>query len=117
MNKKNFDKMMITFSKVYEKGLTSDILKIYFDLFKEIPDNQVDYITRECIRRCHFFPRPADVFDHYDDSFSERKEITKKSKEEWKRGRKGAKRSRQDFERIMEMGPINEKKKKKKENK
>lgn len=111
MDKKNFDKMMITFSKVYEKGLATDVLEIYFGLFKEIPDNQADYITRECLKRCHFFPRPADVFDHYDDSYSERKEIRKVSKEEKEKSIQRIGKSRKDFERIMKEKSINEGKK------
>jgi hypothetical protein len=63
MNKVNFDKMMRKFAKIFEKGLEPDVLKIYLDLFEEIPDNQVDYITRECLKKCHYFPRPADIFD------------------------------------------------------
>ncbi|GAG84758.1 unnamed protein product [marine sediment metagenome] len=38
MDKKKFNEMMNVFIKVYEKGLTTDVLKIYFELFKEIPD-------------------------------------------------------------------------------
>jgi len=102
MDKKKFNEMMNVFIKVYEKGLTTDVLKIYFELFKEIPDNQVDYITQECLKRCHFFPRPADVFDYYNDSFSERKEIRKMSKEERRKGLRGIKKSRKDFEKIVE---------------
>ena len=102
MDKKKFNKMMNVFIKVYEKGLATDVLEIYFDLFKEIPDAQVDYITQECLKRCHFFPRPADVFDYYDDSFSERREIRKMSKEEREKSIRGIRRSRQDFERIVE---------------
>jgi len=102
MDKKKFNEMMNVFIKVYEKGLTTGVLKIYFELFKEIPDNQVDYITRECLKSCHFFPRPADVFDYYDDSFSERREIRKMSKEEREKSLRGIKKSRKDFERIVE---------------
>ena len=102
MDKKKFNEMMNVFIKVYEKGLTTGVLKIYFELFKEIPDNQVDYITRECLKRCHFFPRPADVFDYYDDSFSERREMRKMSKEEMEKNLRGIRKSRQDFERIVE---------------
>lgn len=117
MDKKNFNKMMITFGKVYERGLAADVLEIYFNIFKEIPNNQVDYITQECLKRCHYFPRPADIFDHYDDSFSERKEITKASREEWEKGRRGAKKSREDFEKILKGKPINEEKKKEEDKK
>lgn len=63
MDKKNFNKMMKIFGKIFEKGLTTDVLKIYFDLFKEIPDDQCDHITRECLKKCRYFPRPVDIFE------------------------------------------------------
>jgi hypothetical protein len=66
MNKKNFDMMMNKFAKVYEKTLDPEVLSIYFNLFKEIQDDQVNYIVQECLKKCHFFPRPADIFEHSD---------------------------------------------------
>jgi hypothetical protein len=52
MNKKNFDMMMNKFAKVYEKTLDQD--------------DQVNYIIQDCFKKCHFFPRPADIFEHSD---------------------------------------------------
>lgn len=66
MNKKSFDIMMNTFAKVYKETLDPEVLIIYFNVFKEIEDSQVEYITRECLKKCHFFPRPADIFEHSD---------------------------------------------------
>jgi len=111
MDKKRFNEMMIAFGKVYEKGLSTDVLEIYFNIFKEIPNNQVEYITQECLKRCHFFPRPADIFDHYNDSYSERKEMRKVSKEEREKSIQGIEKSRKNFERIMKEKSINEGKK------
>jgi len=63
MDKKNFNKMTKIFSKVYEKVLLPDVLKIYFELFEEIPNDETGFIIRECIKKCKYFPRPADVFE------------------------------------------------------
>ena len=63
MNKNNFTLMIKTFSEVYEKSLNPYVIEIYFDLFKEIPDSQVRTITKSCLRKCKYFPRPADVFE------------------------------------------------------
>lgn len=63
MNKKNFDQMIKVFSGVFEKNLNPYVVRIYFDLFKEIPDSQVRAITKSCLRRCKYFPRPADIFE------------------------------------------------------
>jgi len=63
MNKKNFLSMIKTFSEVYEKTLNSYVIEVYFKLFQEIPDSQVSAITKNCLRRCKYFPRPADVFE------------------------------------------------------
>ena len=63
MNKNNFLLMMKTFSEVYEKTLNPYVIDIYFDLFREIPDSQAADITKNCLRKCKYFPRPADVFE------------------------------------------------------
>jgi len=63
MDKKNFDQMIKIFSEVFEKNLNPYVVKIYFDLFQEIPDSQVSAITKSCLRKCKYFPRPADVFE------------------------------------------------------
>uniref|UniRef100_A0A6M3XVU8 Uncharacterized protein n=1 Tax=viral metagenome TaxID=1070528 RepID=A0A6M3XVU8_9ZZZZ len=63
MNKKNFTLMIKTFSEVYEKTLNPYVIETYFELFQEIPDSQVAAITRSCLRKCKYFPRPADVFE------------------------------------------------------
>uniref|UniRef100_A0A6H1ZNK3 Uncharacterized protein n=1 Tax=viral metagenome TaxID=1070528 RepID=A0A6H1ZNK3_9ZZZZ len=63
MNKKNFTLMIKTFSEVYEKTLNPYVIETYFNLFQEIPDSQVAAITRSCLRKCKYFPRPADVFE------------------------------------------------------
>ena len=63
MNKNNFLLMMKTFSEVYEKTLNSYVIDIYYDLFREIPDSQVKAITKSCLRKCKYFPRPADIFE------------------------------------------------------
>jgi len=63
VDKKNFKEMIKIFSKVYEKVLTPDVLKIYFEIFKEIPDDKTKFIIRGCLKKCKYYPRPADVFD------------------------------------------------------
>ncbi len=63
MNNKNFTLMIKTFTEVYGKSLNPYVIEIYFDLFKEIPDSQVRAITKSCLRKCKYFPRPADVFE------------------------------------------------------
>ena len=62
MNKKNFDQMIKTFSEMYEKNLNPYVIKKYYDLLQEIPDNQVEAITNSCLRECEFFPRPYHIF-------------------------------------------------------
>jgi len=63
MNRSNFTLMIKTFSEVYEKSLNPYVIETYFELFQEIPDSQVAAITRSCLRKCKYFPRPADVFE------------------------------------------------------
>jgi len=63
MDKKNFNEMMRIFGKVYEKSLAPDVLKIYFGIFKEISDDKTKFIIKECLKKCRYFPRPADVFE------------------------------------------------------
>jgi len=55
--------MIKTFSEVYERTLNPYVIGIYFDIFQEIPDSQVATITRSCLQKCKYFPRPADVFE------------------------------------------------------
>ena len=75
MNKKNFDKVIMTFTEIYEKELTLKALEIYFRAFEKIPDDKVEILIEECLKKCKYFPKPADVFeclaeyepDDYDD--------------------------------------------------
>ena len=102
MNKKNFDIMISKFSKVYERVLEPDVLSIYYNLFKEIPDNQVNHIIRECLKKCHYFPRPADIFGHYDEYVLENIEHRRTRPEELEISKKVIRKVRQEFEKIKE---------------
>ena len=106
MNKNNFNKMISQFSKVYEKILEPEVLSIYFNLFKEIPDNQVKYITKECLKKCNFFPRPADVFSFYDEYASEKREVVTAGQEEMERSRQGIRKLREQFGSKKELTKV-----------
>ena len=60
--------MIKTFSETYEKTLNPYVIGIYFDLFKDIPDSQANMITKKCLRKCKYFPRPADVFEQLEET-------------------------------------------------
>lgn len=59
--------MINNFSKIYKEILEPDVLSIYFNLCKEIPDNQGDYIQDCCLKKCHYFPRPDDIFKCFEE--------------------------------------------------
>jgi len=86
--------MIKTFSETYEKTLNPYVIGIYFDLFKDIPDSQASIITKKCLRRCKYFPRPADVFEQLEQT--PEKYIPKDepvlTKEEIEKGKANAKR-------------------------
>ena len=67
MNRANFTQMISVFAKVYEKTLVPETLTIYYNIFREIPDEQVNRITKNCLKKCKYFPRPADVFEHFEE--------------------------------------------------
>ena len=67
MNRKNFTLMIKTFSEVFEKSLNPYVIETYFDLFQEIPDSQVQSIIKKCLKKCKYFPRPADIFEQLDE--------------------------------------------------
>ena len=102
MNKNSFDKMMGMFAKVYERAIEPEVLSIYFNLFREIPDNQVKYITDNCLKKCSFFPRPADIFSFYDEYALEKREVRTTGQEEIERSRQGIRKLREQFESKKE---------------
>ena len=109
MNRKNFDKMISEFSKVYEKILTPDVLSIYFRVCNRIPDNQVNHIIQGCFEKCSFFPRPADIFSFYDEYALEKGEARTTSEEEIERSRQGIRKLREEFgdkKEPMKIGDI-----------
>jgi len=108
MNKNSFDKMMGIFAKVYERAIEPEVLSIYFNLFKEIPDKQVYYITNSCLKKCHFFPRPADIFSFYDEYALEKGEMRTASEEEIERSRQGIRKLREKFKEKKELVKIGE---------
>lgn len=67
MDKKNFMKIIGTFEEIYGKGLSPKALKIYFEVLKEIPDKKTEFIIKECLKKCKYFPRPADIFECLED--------------------------------------------------
>jgi hypothetical protein len=71
MNKKNFDLMMNKFSLVFERALNPSVISIYWDICSEVPDSQVNTVIRNCIKKCQFFPRPADIFKSFDETAME----------------------------------------------
>ena len=102
MNRKNFDKMISEFSKVYEKILDPEVLVIYFRLCKKIPDNQVNHIIQGCFEKCSFFPRPADIFSFYDEFSLEKREVRTTNEEEVERSRQGIRKLREEFKEKKE---------------
>jgi len=109
MNRNNFDKMINQFSKVYEKILEPDVLSIYYRLCKKIPDNQISHITDGCFEKCHFFPRPADIFSFYDEYALEKREVRTTGQEEIERSRQGIRKLREEFgdrKEPMKIGDI-----------
>ena len=109
MNKNSFDKMMGIFAKVYERAIEPEVLSIYFNLFKEIPDNQVKYITDNCLKKCNFFPRPVDIFSFYDEYALEKREVRTTGQEEIERSRQGIRKLREEFgdkKEPMKIGDI-----------
>ena len=110
MNKKNFGQMMKTFSEVFEKELNPYTTKVYFKMFAEIPDSQVGEITMNCLRKCKYFPRPADVFEMISEApekhvVKDEKPITK---EDIERGRIEVKKIKDMLEGKFEMPGIKE---------
>ena len=71
MNKKNFDLMMNKFSLVFERALNPSVISIYWDMCSEVPDSQVNTVIRNCLKKCQFFPRPADIFKSFDETAME----------------------------------------------
>ena len=69
--------MIIGFTNIYEKVLEPESLSMYFNVLKEIPDNQVNIIIQNCLKKCHYFPRPADIFENYDEYATESHKIEK----------------------------------------
>jgi hypothetical protein len=66
VKKNSFNKIIEVFSEVYNKTLEKNVLNIYFDMFSEIPDKDVDEIIKYCLQYCRFFPKPVDVFEAYE---------------------------------------------------
>ena len=55
--------MMKAFGKVYEKSLPPDVLKIYFEVYEEVPNGKTKFIIKECLKKCKYFPKTADIFE------------------------------------------------------
>ena len=105
MNKKSFMQMMKTFSEVFEKELNPYTTKVYFKMFTEIPDSQVGEITMNCLRKCKYFPRPADVFDMMSETPEKHvmKEEKPMTKEEIERNKIELKKIKEMLEGKFEM--------------
>jgi len=108
MNKNRFNEMMNIFAKVYERTIEIEVLTIYFKLFREIPDEQVGHITKSCLKKCHFFPRPADIFSFYDSFTLEKPEIRTTTEEELEKSRQGIRKLREQFKEKKEPVKIGE---------
>lgn len=66
MDKGKFERMMKTFMQTYDRTLTAELLGIYWRVLKDIPDEEVDRTVEECLRRCKFFPKPADIWEAFE---------------------------------------------------
>ena len=108
MNKNKFNEMMNIFAKVYEKTIEPEVLSIYFRLFKEIPDNKTNYIIQECLKKCHFFPRPADIFSFFDEYYLKKGEMRTTTEDEIERSRQGIRKLRENFKNKKEPVKIGE---------
>ena len=71
MDKKNFMNIIGTFEEIYDKKLSPKALKIYFEILKEIPNNKTEFIIKECLKKCKYFPRPADIFECFEEKDNE----------------------------------------------
>jgi len=104
VNKKNFDLMMNKFCKVFERTLDAEVLAIYFNMFNEIPDSQVNTIIRNCLKKCHYFPRPADVFSSYDETAMESHKVVKivLTEEQREQNLQRIRRLQEDLKKVRE---------------
>jgi len=96
--------MMNKFCKVFERTLDAEVLAIYFNMFNEIPDNQVNTIIRNCLKKCHYFPRPADVFHSYDETAMESHKVVKivLTEEQRKQNLQRIRRLQEDLKKVRE---------------
>lgn len=94
--------MVNIFSKVYERVLEPETLSIYHKLCLEIPDSQVNTIIRNCLKKCHYFPRPADIFESYDKYAMEKWEVRKTTPEELECSKKVIRKVREEWEKVKE---------------
>ena len=67
--------MMNKFSLVFERALNPSVISIYWDICSEVPDSQVNTVIRNCLKKCQWFPRPADIFKSFDETAMESHKI------------------------------------------
>jgi hypothetical protein len=102
MNKKNFDMMLNKFAIVFERVLNRDAIAIYWDICSEIPDSQTNTVIRNCLKKCQFFPKPADIFKSYDETAMEtrKSEAITMTEEERERNLQRIRKAKEDLKRV-----------------
>ncbi len=102
MNKKNFDLMMKKFSEVFERALNPSVISIYWEVCSEIPDFQTNTIIRNCLKKCQFFPKPADIFKSFDETAMEtrKSEAITMTEEERERNLQRIRKAKEDLKRV-----------------
>jgi hypothetical protein len=48
-------------SAVFDRVLSPELIRVYIEALGDLTPNEWDLATRECIRRCVFFPKPAEL--------------------------------------------------------
>lgn len=71
MDKKTFEEMVKTFEEIYDnKKLSSEALKIYFNILKEFDNKEIKEATINCLRTCKYFPKPSEIYQAIPDKYS-----------------------------------------------
>jgi len=72
MNLIQFNKIFTPLGIIFEKSVSKELVKIYYELLKGYSDEQIDRALNITAKTCKFFPKPAEIIETIEGNQSEK---------------------------------------------
>jgi hypothetical protein len=66
---KQFDAIMVELAELYESNINIKRITLYFEALQEFELKDIIWASKDIIKECKYFPKPADFYERLKSTF------------------------------------------------